>query len=204
MLQASPERIASDLRHLVDDIGIRLAGTAGERAAADFVMACGRDLGAETWDETFPVQQRDVASEELEVLVDGSWRAFPCSLFSSTPGTDGEWRTAGIVRLVPTDYQRDDLSHLKGKAVIHLGCHIESREAYRRLRAARPAVLLMVDTRYPGATPLADGMFPAYTRAIGAVPTLNVAYQDAWHWIERGAVEARCRVAGGMVPSTSQ
>ncbi len=204
MLQASPERIASDLRHLVDDIGIRLAGTAGERAAADFVMACGRDLGAETWDETFPVQQRDVTSEELEVLVDGSWRAFPCSLFSSTPGTDGEWRTAGIVRLVPTDYQRDDLSHLKGKAVIHLGCHIESRDAYRRLMAAEPAFLLMVDTRYPGATPLADGMFPAYTKAIGAVPTLNVAYQDAWQWIERGATEARCRVVGGMVPSTSQ
>ncbi len=204
MLQASPERIASDLRHLVDDIGIRLAGTAGERAAADLVMACGRDLGAETWDETFPVQQRDVTSEELEVLVDGSWRAFPCSLFSSTPGTDGEWRTAGIVRLVPTDYQRDDLSHLKGKAVIHLGCHIESRDAYRRLMAAEPAFLLMVDTRYPGATPLADGMFPAYTKAIGAVPTLNVAYQDAWQWIERGATEARCRVVGGMVPSTSQ
>lgn len=204
MLHASPDRIARDLTRLVDDIGIRLAGTAGERAAADLVMACGRELGAETWDESFPVRQRDVTSEQLEVLVDGEWRSFPCSLFSSTPGTDGEWRAAGIARLLPTDYQRDDLSHLKGRAVIHLGCHIESRDAYRRLMAAEPAFLLMVDTRYPGATPLADGMFPAYTSALGAVPTLNVAHQDAWHWVECGATEARCRVVGGMVPSTSQ
>jgi hypothetical protein len=204
MLNALPERLARDLHTLVSDIGIRLAGTAQERAAADLVMACGRDVGAEVWDETFPVRERRVEVEQLEVHVDGAWRTYPCSLFSSTPGTNGEWRTAEIARLVPTDYQRDDLSHLRGKAVIHLGCHIESRDAYRRLMAAAPAFLLMVDTRYPGASPLADGMFPAYTAAIGAVPTLNVAHQDAWAWVERGATQARCCVVGGMAPSTSQ
>ena len=133
-----------------------------------------------------------------------TWRRFPCSLFSNTPGTNGDWRTAEIAVLAPTDYQRDDLGHLRGKAVIHLGCHIESRQSYRRLMAAGPAFLLMVDTRYPGATPLADGMFPAYTAAIGAVPTLNVAHQDAWDWVRQGATEARCRIVGGMVPATSQ
>lgn len=204
MLTASPERIAHDLRALVSDIGIRLAGTAQERAAADLVLACARETGAEAWDETFAVQERRVDAEQLEIRIDGAWRAYPCSLFSSTPGTNGNWRTADIARLVPTDYQRDDLSHLHGRAVIHLGCHIESRDAYRRLMAAEPAFLLMVDTRYPGATPLADGMFPAYTAAIGAVPTLNVAHQDAWAWVEHGATEARCRVSGGMSPSTSQ
>jgi aminopeptidase YwaD len=70
--------------------------------------------------------------------------------------------------------------------------------------AAGPAFLLMVDTRYPGTTPLADGMFPAYTAGIGAVPTLNVAHQDAWDWVRQGATEARCRIVGGMSPGTSQ
>lgn len=204
MPHASSERIARDLEHLVNDIGIRLAGTAGESAAADLVMACAQELGARVSCETFPVMQRDVTSEALEVFVDGTWQSYRCSLFSSTPGTDGEWLSAGIARLVPTDYQRADLSHLQGRAVIHLGCHVESREAYHRLMAARPAFLLMADTRYPGATPLADGMFPAYTAVIGAVPTLNVAHEDAWGWVERGAREARCRVVGGMVPATSQ
>ncbi len=204
MLQASPGRLARDLGVLANDIGVRLAGTAGERAAADHLTARAREIGAETWEESFPVQSRVVSEERLEILIGGAWRAFPCSLFSNTPGTDGAWRTAEIAVVAPTDYQRDDLDHLRGKAVIHLGCHIESRSSYQRLIAAGPAFLLMVDTRYPGATPLADGMFPAYTTAIGAVPTLNVAYQDAWDWVRQGAAEARCRIVGGMSPATSQ
>src|SRR3954468_20735324 len=189
MLQASPARLAFDLEALAHDIGVRLAGTLGERAAADHIIERVRELGVDTWDETFPVHARIVSEEQLEVRVDGVWHSFPCSLFSNTPGTNGEWRTAGIAVLAPTDYQRDDLAHLRGKAVIHLGCHIESRESYLRLMAARPAFLLMVDTRYPGTTPLADGMFPAYTASLGAVPTLNVAHHDAWEWVRQGATE---------------
>jgi hypothetical protein len=204
VLQASPERLSDDLNALACDIGVRLAGTAGERAAADHILLRARELGAGTWDESFPVQARVVTEEQLHVRVGGEWREFPCSLFSNTPGTDGAWRTAEIAVLAPTDYQSHDLGQLRGKAVIHLGCHIESRQSYRRLMSAGPAFLLMVDTRYPGPTPLADGMFPAYTSAIGAVPTLNVAYQDAWDWVRQGATEARCRVVGGMSPGTSQ
>jgi Iap family predicted aminopeptidase len=63
---------------------------------------------------------------------------------------------------------------------------------------AQPAFLLFVDVRYPGAVPLADGMFPAYTDALGAVPTLNVAFLDAWEWKRQGAAAARLRVRGGM------
>ena len=48
----------------------------------------------------------------------------------------------------PTEYAREDLSHLRGKAVVHLGCHIESRAAYQRLMQAEPAFLLFVDIRY--------------------------------------------------------
>jgi aminopeptidase YwaD len=204
MLHASPDRLARDLAVLACDIGVRLAGTPGEREAADYVIRQARDTGADVWEEPFRVRARVVSEEQLEILIGGSWRSYPCSLFSSTPGTDGEWRTAELATMTPTDYQRDDLGHLRGKAVIHLGCHIASRDSYRRLMAAGPAFLLMVDTRYPGATPLADGMFPEYTASIGAVPTLNVAHQDAWSWVERGATEARCRVVGGMVAATSQ
>jgi hypothetical protein len=203
-LQASPARLAEDLTVLARDIGMRLAGTRGERAAAEYIIDRARDIGADVWEESFPMHARVVSEEQLEILLDGSWHPYPCSLFSSTPGTNGTWLTGEIVTMTPTDYQRDDLRHLRGNAVIHLGCHITSRDAYRRLMEAGPAFLLMVDTRYPGATPLADGMFPEYTAAIGAVPTLNVAHQDAWSWVARGAVEARCRVVGGMVPATSE
>jgi hypothetical protein len=102
-----------------------------------------------------------------------------------------------------TGYQNPDLSWLRGKAVVHLGCHIESREHYRRLMRAEPAFLLFVDIRYPGDVPLADGMFPSYTKDLGAQPTVNVAYQDAWRWKRDGAAAARLRVVGDRLESTS-
>jgi hypothetical protein len=204
MLEASPARLARDLGALANDIGVRLAGTPGERAAADYILTAARDVGLEPREETFPVRARVVSEEQLEVRVRGGWRAFPCSLFSNTPGTDGAWRSGPLAAYAPPDYGRGDLRHLRDTAVLHLGCHIESRAAYRAVIDAQPAFLLMVDTRYPGSTPLADGMFPAYTSAVGAVPTLNVAYQDAWAWVREGATEARCRVVGGMAAATSQ
>ena len=204
MLHASPDRISHDLEIVARDIGVRLAGTPGERAAADHVLVSARVVGADAWDESFPVRARAVTEEQLEIEIDGAWQPFACSLFSSTPGTGGEWHSGALTTLTPTDYQRNDLGHLRGKAVIHMGCHIESRASFKRLMEAGPAFLLMVDTRYPADTPRADGMFPEYTAAIGAVPTLNVAHHDAWHWIAAGATRARCRVVGGMVPATSQ
>jgi len=129
---------------------------------------------------------------------------FECSLFSSTPGTNGEVREAPLVFFeAPAECSRPDWSHLRGKAVVHLGCHIESRAAYRKLIEAKPAFLLVVDVRHPGGVPLADGMFPAYTRTVGAVPTLNVAYLDAWRWSVEGATAARLKVRGGMRPGES-
>jgi len=103
-----------------------------------------------------------------------------------------------------TGYQRADLAaELRGKVVLHLGSHISSHENYGRLVAAQPAGVLVVDVRYPGATPLADAIFPTYAAADGAVPFLNVAFLDAWRWRERGAARARFRVVGGPRPAES-
>ncbi|NQU11116.1 M28 family peptidase, partial [bacterium] len=184
---------------------VRLAGTRGEARAADYIAEAYQRGGGVATIEEFPMHARDVRAEELSIRVGGRWRRFGCSLLGSTPGTNGKVREAPLVFFeAPAEYNRPDLSDLRGKAVVHLGCHIESRASYRRLMAARPAFLLFVDIRHPGAVPLGDGMFPAYTQALGAVPTVNVAYLDAWAWRTRGATAARLRVAGGMQPSVSQ
>jgi hypothetical protein len=202
---ASGERIQADLRVLAEDIGVRLAGGPGEEAAARYVQGELEAAGARVHTESFPVRERRVESEELEVFLDGGWRRFPGSLFANTPGTEGEWREAPLEFFeAPAEYGRSDLSHLRGKAVVHLGCHIESRQHYRRLMEAGPAFLLFVDVRFPGEVPLADAIFPAYTDALGAVPSVNVAYMDAWKWKKEGANAARLRVRGGMRASTSQ
>lgn len=205
MTTVDPVRLESHLRHLTEEIGVRLAGMPGEAAAANYVAHEFAAVGAKVTREEFPVLARDVQREELEIFHDGGWHRAGCSLFANTPGTNGEWVEAPLVLLEPpTAGQAPDLAKgLRGRWVLHLGCHIESRAQYRRLIEAQPAGLLMVDVRYPGTTPLADGMFPAYTKAVGAVPTLNVAYQDAWQWRVRGATRARVRVQGGMRPAVS-
>ena len=204
-LPASARLIEQHLRALTLDIGVRLAGSNQERQAADYAADVLRAAGASVTVEPFPVFQRCVEEQTLEVFLAGAWRSFPCSLFSSTPGTGGALLEAPLVFFeAPTEYARDDLSFLRGKAVVHLGCHIESRAAYRRLLQAEPAFLLFVDIRYPGTTPLADGMFPSYTKDLGAKPTLNVAFMDAWEWKRCAASAARIRVRAEARPSTSQ
>ncbi len=201
----SSTALEKHLHKLTEDIGIRLAGSPAEAAAADYLRGEFAKTGCSVEVETLPVNERAVQREQLEVRIGGQWHAFSGSLFSSTPGTDGRVVEAPIVFFESaTEYQRDDLSHLRGKAVVHLDCHIESRENYRRLMEAGPAFLLFVDVRYPGTVPLADGMFPAYVSALGAVPSVNVAFMDAWRWKVEGADTARLVVQGGMRPAQSQ
>lgn len=201
----SPTALEKHLRKLTEDIGVRLAGSPAEAAAADYLSGEFARTECTVEVETFPVSERAVEREELQVRIGGEWHTFPGSLFGSTPGTDGRVVEAPIVFFESaTEYQRGDLSYLRDKAVVHLDCHIESRENYRRLMEAGPAFLLFVDIRYPGTVPLADGMFPAYVHALGAVPSVNVAFMDAWRWKVEGADTARLIVQGGMRRAQSQ
>ena len=205
MQATDPAALTRHLRYLTESIGVRLAGSAAELAAGDYLVREFAAAGARVAMESFAVQCRDVREQQLQLFHDGAWHDYGCSLFANAPGTDGAWVEAPLVFFdAATGYQRPDLAtELAGRVVLHLGCHIESRDNYRRLIAARPAGVLMVDVRYPGASPLADAIFPAYARAAGVVTALNVAYLDAWRWRERGATRARFRVVGGPRPAES-
>ncbi len=202
---ASEQAIEQTLSELAGRIGVRLAGSDGERRAAEWIADRFALMQLETCVEDFPVCERAVSAETLALKMDGTWREFPCSLFGAAPGTRGKTLEGKVEILAPaTDFQAADLSRLKGKAVVCLGCHIESPESYRRLMAAEPLFLLMGDVRYPGNLPLADGLFPQYVRRYGAVPTVNVAYQHLWEWTLGKASRARLKVTGGMRPSRSE
>ncbi len=199
------QNIEKHLKVLIEDIGVRLAGSHAERQASDYIAGQMRRCGGQVTLEEFAVRERAVQSEMLQVEIAGKRRKIPCSLLSNTPGTGGKILSAPIVFLdAQTGYQRKNLGYLKGKAVLHFGSHIQTAGHYRRLMAARPAFLMFVDVRYPGKVVTADGMFPSYTEKFGAVPTVSVAYMDAWDCMAAGARAARLRVAGGMRASVSQ
>ena len=197
-MNASAANLEKHVRALTDDIGIRLAGSPEEYRAAEYIRDEFLKYSSNVTIEEYPVYERCVESEKLEVCIDGKWQEFPCSLFSSASDTQGKTVTGDLVFFdTATGYQRPDLSFLTGKAVVHLGCHIEDENSYRRLMEAKPAFILFVDTRYTGTVPLADGLFPVYVKKYGAVPCLNVAYFDAWKWLQKKAVSARITVTGG-------
>jgi len=205
MKRIRPERIEKHVRTLTEDIGVRLAGSDGERAAAAYIADQMREAGAEVRVEEFPVLERAVEQETLDLCIDGEWRPFSCSLLGNAASTNGNTLEAPLAFFTcPTDYRRKDFSFLTGKAVVHLGTHIETADEYRRLVEAKPAFVMFVDVRYPGTVATADGMFPAYTHAYGAPPSVSVAFLDAWNWRERGATAARLCVVGGMRNSSSQ
>jgi len=205
MAVIDPGKLAQHLRYLTETIGVRLAGLPGESAAADYLLGEFESMGVSAWQEAFPINARDVQSQQLQLCYDGAWHDAGCSLFANTPGTSGAWVEAPLVFFEgATGYQREDLSSvMAGNVVLHLGCHIESQENYRRLMAAKPVGLLMADDRFPGTEPLADAIFPTYAANCGTVTSLNVAFFDAWKWRERGATKARFRVVGGPRPSKS-
>ena len=156
------ENIERHIKTLTGDIGVRLAGSTGEREAAGYIAAQMKSFGADVRIEEFDVRRRAVEQEELDVYAGGRWQAFPCSLLGNACGTDGTTVEAPLVFFVSrTDYPRKDLSFLSGKAVVHLGSHIETADHYRRLAEAKPAFVMFVDVRYPGTVVTADGMFPA-------------------------------------------
>ena len=119
MKQASAEELKRIVCTLCDDIGIRLAGSPQERQAAEFLAAEMKKYTPHVSIEEFPVFERCVESEKLEVFIDGDWKEFPCSLFSSAVGTDGKTVEGDIVFFdTATGYKRPDLSYLEGKAVV--------------------------------------------------------------------------------------
>ena len=197
-MNASAANLEKHVRGLTEDIGVRLAGSTEEYKAAEYIRDEFLKYSPDVHIEEFPIWERCVESEKLELCIDGKWEEFPCSLFSSASDTNGETVTGDLVFFDnATGYQRPDLSFLTGKAVVHLGCHIENENSYRRLMEAKPAFILFVDTRFTGTIPLADGLFPAYAKEYGAVPCLNVAYFDAWKWLQKKASAARIAVKGG-------
>ena len=203
-ISISPVTVERHIRILSEDIGVRLAGSQGEKRAADYIADELTQYGAEVEIEAFPIHERAVEKETLQIKLNGEWHDFPCSLLGNALGTGGATIEAPIVFFSSqTDYQRKDLSYLCGKAVVHLGSHIEKADHYRRLIQARPAFVLFVDVRFPAKIVTADGMFPAYTHKYGAMTIASVAYLDAWKWKQEEASAARLCIDGDMRKSSS-
>ena len=152
----APVNLAKHLKVLTQQIGVRVAGSPAEENTVEYIEGEFEKLGARTSIERFPIMALDVSNQILDVHCKDGWHKFACSLFSGAPGTAGKMLEAPLAFFeAPAELERRDLSDLRGKAVVHLGSHFESRVVYKRIMEAKPAFLLCVDIRYPGNWPLA-------------------------------------------------
>lgn len=196
----SSENIIRDVAYLTETIGVRLAGSGQEREAAEYLCRRLGEYLPQCQIEGFPTVCSDVAVT-VSLRLGETWENLPALRFNLTP-VEPELEAPLVFWDSHTDYQRPSLDALRGKAVLHFGL-FPSEEAYRRLVEAKPAFVMVVDTRYPLETPVANSHLPAWVKRYGAMPAVGVSYMTAYRLMTRGADRARLEMTGSTYTGTS-
>ena len=196
----SGENILKDVAYLTETIGVRLAGTSQEKEAAQYLQKRFLEYVPECEIETFPMICSDI-DVDLQLRVGDTWLPLPALRLNQSPVE--EFLEAPLVIWDNhTDYQRQDLSCLTGKAVLHIG-NISSEDRYRRFMEAKPAFLMAIDTRYPVENPIANSLLPAWVQRYGAVPSVSISYLTAWQLMKQKPDRVKLQMKGATYPGTS-
>lgn len=196
----SGENILKDVAYLTQIIGVRLAGSSQEKEAAKYLQKRFLEYVPECEIETFPMVCSDI-DVDLQLRCGDVWLPLPALRLNQSPAE--EYLEAPLVVWDNhTDYQRQDLSCLTGKAVLHIG-NISSEDRYRRLMEAKPACIMAIDTRYPAQAPVANSLLPAWVQRYGAVPSVSVSYLTAWQLMKQQPDRVKLQMRGATYPGTS-
>jgi hypothetical protein len=206
-LSPSRERIQAHWFELCTRIGERRAGTAGEQAAAEYLLGHFRQAGLQAvCAEPFPCVS--VASAEAEVALGegAAFQSVQARVLAGSPGTPGTRAVEGELEWVEMPEQAGRLLQpaLKGKVVVLFGPMPTRADLHRRLVKCRPAAVIHVDDRLPFEWVKDDGVYPAWVKSYGMPPTVTIAYRSAWEARKSGARRAKVRAAVDLKQGASQ
>jgi hypothetical protein len=199
--EISPDRIQLHWRRLCARIGERRAGSAGDRAAAEYVLAQFRALGLRTVQaEPFPCRSVVHAAAEVEIRAGKRWYPVPARVLAGSPGTRGTDRLERDLVWVemPEQARRLLRPDLAGRVVVLFGPMPTRADLHRRLIAARPAAVLHVDDRLPFSWVKDDGVYPVWVRRYGMPPTASIPFRAAWDLRLKGADRARVQLVAQL------
>jgi len=202
----SPERIQQHWTRLCSRIGERRAGSAGDRAAGEYILDQFRAAGLErVHGETFPCVSVEEAHARL-AIGHGRFQSVPARVLAGSPATPGDGEVEGDLVWIemPEQAERFFQPSLRGKFVVLFGPMPTRADLHRRLVKCRPAVVIHVDDRLPFEWVKDDGVYPAWVRRYGMPPTITIPYRAAWDLRKGGATRARSRVAVRLKQTTSQ
>lgn len=194
-------RIRRHWTQLCIKIGERRAGSAGDRAAADYILARFRDTGlAEVHGEPFPCVSVAKARAEVALGRIGRMRRVEARVLAGSPSTLGTKAVDAELVWVEMPEQAPRLFRpaLRGKVVVLFGPMPTRADLHRRLVACRPAAVIHVDDRLPFEWVKDDGVYPAWARRYGMPPTVTIPYRAAWDLRKSGADRARVRVIANL------
>jgi hypothetical protein len=199
--QVSAESIQTHWARLCLKIGDRRAGSAGDKAAAEYVLAQFRALGLQSvHGEPFPCRSVAHAEAVIEFCAGEKWRRVPARVLAGSPST----QSAGLIETdlvwveMPEQARRLRPRQLKGKIVVLFGPMPTRADLHRRLVVARPAAVLHVDDRLPFSWVKDDGVYPVWAQRYGMPPTASMPYRAAWDLRRSGAARARVRIAADL------
>lgn len=190
---------------LCRQIGVRLAGEAGEQAGADYIESEFRKLGLDSVrQERFAFPNWRVKRVNLKVGPKRATRNVPCGPFCYSPSTPGAGVTGSIVYLqsgLALDFKR---RNLKGKIGLIVGTESIIDESFkRRLGASGLAGLITVDSRivYGGVYPI--GAAPQWCGGL-KLPMVSVPYRTAIELVKSLPLQGHLVVSGRCSMDESQ
>jgi carboxypeptidase Q len=193
-------------RQLCLSIGERRAGSAGDAAAAEYILDQFRQAGLQAvHGEAFPCVSVHEAQAELAIGKVGDLKPVPARVLAGSPATpDGKEVEGELVWIeMPERAERLFQPSLRGKLVVLFGPTPTRADLHQRLVRCQPAAVIHVDDRLPFEWVKDDGVYPAWVRRYGMPPTVTIAYRAAWDLRKGGATHARARVNVQLQETTS-
>ncbi len=205
-MSISPERLRGHWSELCQRIGERRAGSAGDRAAADYVLQQFQKSGlSSVHAEPFPCVSVAHAEAEVALGSRSELRPVEARVLAGSPPIPGRKAIEGDLVWIEMPEQAERLltPALKGKIVVLFGPMPTRADLHRRLVASAPLCVIHVDDRLPFEWVKDDGVYPVWVRRFGMPPTVTIPYRTAWELRKAGADRARARVDVRLEQTTS-
>jgi len=202
------ERVRGDfcletIKHL-ENIGIRLAGTKGEKTGADWIEERFRELGlSRIQQQEFPCLTFGHSVCELSVGDGSNWRRVNAEPAAHSPSTQGilEGQLVFVEQIPQSAKEVERL--LKGKIGLVYASVLFEFEDFKRVMEAVPAALLIVDDKVPFEWTVAVG-FPRYWVDFLTCPVVNIPYMAAWEIVRNQEMSVRLELDSFVKEGVSQ
>jgi hypothetical protein len=206
-LHPSLRRIQRHWRRLCATIGERRAGSAGDRAAAKYIIEQFTRAGLQNvHGEPFPCVSVRHAKARIALGRAGTLKSIPARVLAGSPATAGAKPIDAELVWVEMPEQAEQAFQpaLQGKVVVLFGPMPTRADLHERLVKCRPAAVIHVDDRLPFEWVKDDGVYPVWVRRYGMPPTITIPYRAAWELRKGGATRARVQATVRLEQTESQ